>query len=129
MRPIKMAKRPVYLDLFRIHLPLAGWVSVLHRISGALLFVAMPLGVWGLSVSLSGEDGFKRMADCFSLPLARLFLLLLVWALAHHGFAGLRHLALDVHWGVDQQRARQSSAAVLLVTGLVVLFAAWRLFA
>ncbi len=124
-----MAKRPVYLNLFRIHLPLAGWVSVMHRISGALLFVAMPLGVWGLSISLSGEEGFRRIADCFVQPLPRLFLLLLVWALVHHGFAGLRHLALDVHWGVDLRCARQASIAVLLATGLVTLFAAWRLFA
>jgi len=124
-----MAKRPVYLNLFRIHLPLAGWVSVLHRISGALLFVAIPLAVWGLSVSLSGEDGFRRMTGCFSQPLPRLILLLLVWALAHHGFAGLRHLALDVHWGVSLRCARQSSIAVLLATGLVTLLAAWRLFA
>ena len=124
-----MAKRPVYLDLLRIHLPLAGWVSLLHRISGALLFVAMPLGVWGLSVSLAGEDGFRRVVGCISSPLARLLLLLLVWALAHHGFAGVRHLALDAHWGVGPRRARQSSIAVLLATGLVVLIAAWRLFA
>lgn len=124
-----MAKRPVYLNLFRIYLPLAGWVSVLHRISGALLFVAIPFGVWGLSVSLSGEAGYQRIADCFAQPLPRLFLLLLVWASAHHGFAGLRHLALDVHWGVELGRAWQASVAVLLATGLVTLFAAWRLFA
>jgi succinate dehydrogenase / fumarate reductase cytochrome b subunit len=124
-----MAKRPVYLNLFRIHLPLAGWVSVLHRISGALLFVAIPLAVWGLSVSLSGENGFRRMTGCFSQPLPRLILLLLVWALAHHGFAGLRHLALDVHWGVGLRCARRSSIAVMLATGLVTLLAAWRLFA
>jgi len=124
-----MAKRPVYLNLFRIYLPLAGWVSVLHRISGALLFVAIPLAVWGLSVSLSGEDGYQRIADCFSQPLPRLILLLMVWALAHHGFAGLRHLALDVHWGVSLRGARQTSIAVLLATGLVTLLAAWRLFA
>lgn len=124
-----MAKRPVYLNLFRIHLPLAGWVSVLHRISGALLFVAIPLAVWGLSVSLSGEDGFRRMTGCFSQPLPRLILLLLVWALAHHGFAGLRHLALDVHWGLGLRCVRRSSIAVMLATGLVTLFAAWRLFA
>jgi len=94
-----------------------------------LLFVAIPLGVWGLSVSLSGEDGFRRMADCFSFPLARPFLLLLIWALVHHGLAGLRHLALDAHWGVEPRRARQTSVAVLLASGLVALFAAWRLFA
>jgi succinate dehydrogenase / fumarate reductase cytochrome b subunit len=126
---VKPTPRPVYLNLIRIYLPLAGWVSVLHRISGALLFVAIPLVVWGLSVSLSGEDGFRRMSDCFSQPLPRLIVLLLIWALAHHGFAGLRHLALDVHWGLSLRCARRTSIAVLLATGMVTLFAAWRLFA
>jgi succinate dehydrogenase / fumarate reductase cytochrome b subunit len=126
---VKPIARPVYLDLLRIRLPLPGWVSILHRVSGALLFVALPLGVWALSVSLSGEDGFQRMADAFAHPLSKLFLLVLIWAFALHLFAGLRHLALDVHWGVDLRRARQSSLAVLLASGLVTLLAAWRLFA
>lgn len=124
-----MAQRPVYLNLLRIHLPVAGWVSILHRVSGILLFLAFPLGVWGLSHSLSEEAGFRRMADCAAHPLARLFLLLLIWALAHHLFAGLRHLALDVHWGVNLRWARLSSIAVLLAGSGVALLAAWSLFA
>lgn len=126
MKPIP---RPVYLDLLRIRLPLPGWVSILHRVSGALLFLALPLGVWALSVSLSGEAGFQQAAAWMSHPLARLCMLGLVWAFAHHFFAGLRHLALDVHWGVDLRRARQGSLAVLAAAGLVTLLAAWGLCA
>ncbi len=124
-----MHQRPVFLNLLRIHLPLAGWVSILHRVSGALLFAALPFGVWALSVSLSGEAGFRRMADVAGHPPAKLLLLLLIWAFAHHVLAGLRHLALDVHWGVGLHRARQSSRAVFLAGGLITLLAAWRLFA
>ena len=126
MKPIA---RPVYLNLFRIHLPLAGWVSILHRVSGVLLFAALPLGVWGLSVSLADESGFRRIADWMAHPLVRLVLLGLIWAFAHHVFAGVRHLALDVHWGTDLKHARQTSLAVLLASGLATLLAAWRLFA
>lgn len=126
MKPIE---RPVYLNLLQIHLPLPGWVSILHRLSGALLFAVLPLGVWALSVSLADETGFRRVVDGVSHPLSRLFLLFLVWASAHHLFAGLRHLALDVDWGVRLPRARQSSLAVLLAAGLVTLLAAWGLFA
>ena len=126
---MKSSTRPVYLNVFRIYLPLAGWVSILHRASGALLFATFPLAVWGLSVSLSSEAGFLRMAEWVTHPLTKLFLLLLIGAFAHHFFAGLRHLALDVHWGVERNRARQSSVAVLLSTGLVTLLAGWRLFA
>jgi succinate dehydrogenase / fumarate reductase cytochrome b subunit len=125
---VKPIARPVYLNLFRIYLPLAGWVSILHRVSGALLFVALPIGVWGLSVSLSSEAGFQRMAGWVTHPLTKLVLLLSIWAFAHHLLAGLRHLALDAHWGVDLQRARQSGLAVMLAAGLVALLAAWRLF-
>jgi succinate dehydrogenase / fumarate reductase, cytochrome b subunit len=126
---MKPVARPVYLNLLRIHLPLAGWVSILHRVSGVLLFAALPLGAWALSVSLSGEVGFRRMADVASHPLAKLVMLGLVWAFAHHVFAGLRHLALDVHWGVGLRAASRSSALVLVAAGLVTLIAAWRLFA
>ena len=126
---MKPSARPVYLDLLRIHLPLPGWVSILHRVSGALLFAALPLGVWVLSVSLSGEAGFQQVKDGAEHPLARLCVLGLTWAFSHHLFAGLRHLALDVHWGVDLRRARQSSLAVMLATATVTLIAAWRLLA
>ncbi|KVW93047.1 succinate dehydrogenase, cytochrome b556 subunit [Thiobacillus denitrificans] len=126
---MKLIERPVYLNLLRIHLPLAGWVSILHRLSGALLFAILPLGVWALSASLADEAGFRRMAEGMTHPLSRLFLLFLIWAFAHHLLAGLRHLALDVDWGVSLPRARQSSLAVMLATGLITLLAAWGLFA
>ena len=126
---MKPHARPVYLNLFRIHLPLSGWVSILHRISGALLFLAFPLGVWALSVSLADEAGFQRVAAWVTHPFSKLFLILLIWAFIHHVLAGVRHLALDVHWGVERDAARRSSLGVLLATALITLSAAWRLFA
>ena len=126
---MKPLARPVYLNVFRIHLPLAGWVSILHRLSGALLFLVFPIGVWALSVSLSGEAGFQRVAAWLTHPLSKLFLVLLIWAFTHHALAGLRHLALDVHWGVERNAARRSSMAVMIATALITLSAAWRLFA
>ena len=126
---MKPATRPVYLDLRRIHLPLPGWVSILHRVSGALLFLALPLSVWALSMSLADEAVFQRFADGMAHPLARLVLLGLIWAFAHHLLAGVRHLAMDADWGVDLKHARQSSLIVLFGGGLVTLLAAWRLFA
>ena len=121
--------RPVYLNLLRIRLPLPGWVSILHRVSGALLFVALPFAVWGVSVSLSGEAGFQQAREWAVHPFVKLCGVGLAWAFSHHFFAGLRHLALDVHWGVDLARARQSSLAVMGASGIVTLFAAWGLFA
>lgn len=126
---MKPVARPVHLDLLRIHLPLPGWVSILHRVSGALLFLAVPLGTWALSVSLTDEAAFGRMADALAHPFARLGVLVLVWAFSHHLFAGLRHLALDVHRGTALAQARRTSLAVIAASGLVTLVAAARLFA
>ena len=126
---MKSDSRPVYLNLFRIHLPLAGWVSILHRLSGALLFLVFPLGVWALSVSLSDEAGFQRVLDWMAHPLSKLGVLLLVWAFVHHLLAGVRHLALDVHWGVERHQARQTGMAVMLLAAMITLLAAWSLFA
>ena len=126
---MKPSSRPVYLNLFRIHLPLAGWVSILHRMSGALLFLAFPFGVWALSVSLSGEAGFQRMTKWLTHPVSKLLLLLLVWAIVHHLLAGLRHLALDMHWGLGREQSRLNSLAVMAVTMLTTAYVAWRLFA
>jgi succinate dehydrogenase / fumarate reductase cytochrome b subunit len=120
--------RPVYLNLFRLRLPLMGWVSILHRLSGALLFILLPLMVWSFSLTLSGEAGFERVLAWRSTPFIKWLMLVLVWAFAHHFFAGLRHLALDIHWGVRLHSARRSSLAVLLVSGMVALLAAWGLF-
>lgn len=121
-------KNPVYLNLFRLHLPIMGWVSILHRLSGALLFLLLPLMVWGFALTLSGAAGFARVVAWGSTPFAKLLTLALVWALAQHFFSGLRHLALDSHWGVQLKSARRSSLFVLLATGGVVLLAAWGLF-
>jgi succinate dehydrogenase / fumarate reductase cytochrome b subunit len=126
---VRPAARPVYLDLRRIRLPLPGWVSILHRVSGVLLFIALPLGTWALSLSLTDEAGFRRIAGAAAHPLVKLLLLTFVWALAHHFFAGLRHLTLDVHLGTRLDAARRSSVAVLLASAVVTLLIAWRLFA
>ena len=122
------ANRPVYLNLFRLHLPITGWVSILHRLSGALLFLLLPFMVWGFALTLSSEAGFARVAAWVSTPLAKLLTLALVWAFAQHFFAGMRHLAMDSHWGVSLKNARLSSMVVLLAAGGVVFLAAWGMF-
>lgn len=122
------ANRPVYLNIFRLHLPITGWVSILHRVSGALLFFILPVFVWGFVFALSSEAGFARVAAYLTTPFAKLLMLVLVAGLAQHFFAGLRHLALDAHWGVGLKIARLTSLVVLLATGVVGLLAAWVLF-
>lgn len=125
---MKPAARPVDFNPLRIRLPVSGWVSLLHRVSGVLLFAALPLGAAALSVSLADEGGFQRAAGWLGHPLGKLALLCWTWAFAHHFCAGLRHLALDMHRGSSLIHARRSSVAVLVVSGATTLAAAWSLF-
>jgi succinate dehydrogenase cytochrome b subunit len=126
-------QRPKYLSLpailFQIRLPLPGWVSILHRISGALLvfpFVAWLLYL--LDVSLRSEQGFSHVRQYLGMPLAKLGLLVLIWACCHHFCAGIRYLALDLNKGVELRPARVSSAVVIVASLVLTAFFASKLW-
>jgi succinate dehydrogenase / fumarate reductase, cytochrome b subunit len=120
--------RPKYLSLpaliFEIRLPVPGWVSILHRISGALLF--FPFVAWLLyllDASLRSEQGFDYIRNQYlALPLVKLGILLFIWSYCHHFCAGIRYLFLDLDKGVDLKTARITSwiviAAGLVLTGV-----------
>ena len=108
--------RPIYLDLARIRLPLPGWVSILHRVSGAALFLCLPFLLWLFDKSLHSGSTFRELTALVANPLVKLLLLGLLWAFLHHLFAGLRYLALDLDWGTDLEKARSSSKLVLGVS-------------
>lgn len=109
--------RPKYLSLpallFEIRLPLPGWVSILHRISGLMLFLAIVWLLYLLDRSLASEAGFEAVRRYSGLLPVKLSLLVLVWAFCHHFFAGIRYLFLDLDKGVDLPAARLTSWAVL----------------
>ena len=112
--------RPKYLSLsallFEIRLPLPGWVSILHRVSGLILFLAVLWLLFMLDRSLASEAGFESMRRYAGLPLVKLSLLVLIWAYCHHFCAGIRFLFLDIDKGVDRAKARFTSVVVLVVS-------------
>lgn len=112
--------RPVFLDLWRIKLPAMGIVSILHRISGVLMVLAIPAAAILLHQALAGPEGFADTVVFLDFWLVRLALLVLAWSLLHHLFAGIRHLLLDLGLGVERDIARQS-ARTAIVAALVVL--------
>jgi len=120
-------KRPKHLDLTKIKLPLPALVSILHRISGALLFlIAIPLLLAALHDSLASQEGYHWWRDYLAHPLMKLILIGLLWAYVHHFFAGLRFLALDLHWGIALHHARATSKAVLIVSiALTLILGTW----
>ena len=108
--------RPVYLNLVAIRLPFPGFVSFLHRFSGAVMFlVGIPALLWVVDATVGSPASFERLRAVLAHPLAKLVALGLVWAYLHHLFAGLRHLALDLHIGADLKAARQSSTVVFVL--------------
>lgn len=121
--------RPVTLPLPSLRLPLAGWVSFMHRVSGVLLFFCLPLALVALEHALSGPEAYEEVRQLLAQPALRLLLLVAVWALAHHLFAGIRHLLMDLHVGVKLAAARRSALIVAVADGMAVLATAWRLFA
>jgi succinate dehydrogenase / fumarate reductase cytochrome b subunit len=118
-------KRPVYLNLMQVRLPLPGWVSILHRVSGTLLFVLLLIfGVMWFAESLSSPEGFTAVRQTLSMPFFKLVLLAALWAYLHHFCAGIRYLFLDIDVGIDLPQARASSWIVLIVSiGLTFLIA------
>lgn len=105
--------RPVFLELWRIRLPIPGVVSILHRISGVLMILSIPVVTALFASALSGPQGFAAAAAFVGHPLAKLALLVLGWAFLHHLFAGIRHLVIDMGWGVDRRAARKSAWTAL----------------
>ncbi|MDO9189348.1 MAG: succinate dehydrogenase, cytochrome b556 subunit [Sulfurimicrobium sp.] len=119
-------RRPVYLNLFKIRLPLPGIVSIMHRMSGALLFLLLPLLLYVLQLSLASEQGYAEVRAWLDLTLVKLFVIGVIWAYLHHFCMGLRYLALDFDIGADLPQARFSSKLVLAVSmGATILAGAW----
>jgi succinate dehydrogenase / fumarate reductase cytochrome b subunit len=109
-------RRPKYLNLFEIKLPLPGWVSILHRVSGAGLFLMLPALIWLLSLSLGSPDSFETFKSVVGHPLVKLILLGLMWSYLHHFCMGIRILLLDMHIGIEKEQAWASAVAVLVVS-------------
>ena len=113
--------RPIYLNLFKIRLPVTGILSFAHRITGALLFLSLPFLVWLLDQSLSGESAFQQVMHLLSLTLVKLGMLTLVWCLIHHLYAGIRFLLIDLDIGVSKSASTRSAWLVLALELLTMI--------
>lgn len=109
--------RPKHLALHQIRLPLAGYASILHRVSGAGLFLMLPLLIWLLQLSLSpSQESVAMFSAVTGNLLVKLILLGLLWAFLHHFCMGIRILLIDVHVGVEKQQAHNSAMAVMVIS-------------
>jgi len=115
-----------FKDLPGYRLPVAGWVSILHRVSGALMFLLLPFIIWLFDTSVSSEYSFARFSALFNVGAGpapgwffKLVALALIWAYLHHIIAGVRHLWMDVAHAVSKEFG-SSSAIVTLVLSLAL---------
>ena len=119
-------------DLPSYRLPAAGIVSILHRISGALMFLLMPLIIWLFDNSITSEISFAKLSAAFNVGLGfvpgwffKLLALALIWAYLHHFIAGLRHLYMDAFHAVTKEFGKSSAVVTLTLSlGLTAVLGA-----
>jgi succinate dehydrogenase / fumarate reductase, cytochrome b subunit len=115
-------------DLVRYRLPVPGVLSILHRISGALMFLALPAILLLFDLSLRSELSYQQFRQLAGGWIVKTGLVLLAWALLHHLAAGIRYLLLDLDWGVEREAARRSAWVVFAVSLPLALCAALIIF-
>lgn len=117
-------KRPVYLNLIKIRLPITGMVSLAHRLTGVLLFLAIPFAAYLLDLSVRSEESFTQVQQLLQQPIMCLLQIALLWSFAHHFFAGIRFLLIDADIGVERSQSRIGAWLVIvaeLVTMLIII--------
>lgn len=112
--------RPKNLNLFTIHFPVPAIISILHRVSGVILFLLIPFMLWGLAYSLT-PSGFDTLQDWFGLVYVKLLVWLVVIPLLFHLVAGIRHLLMDIQVGTTLKGARTSAWWTFIISGIVIL--------
>lgn len=121
--------RPKYYELNLTHHWPPAVLSIFHRISGFLLFFPLlPALLYVLQSSLGSEQGYEQWRDFFSHPAVKVLMLGALWLYAHHFWAGLRYLLLDMHWGTSKPTARASALLVFALGAVTTILAGWRLW-
>ena len=124
-QPALKKRRPIWYNLSLFNLPLPGIVSILHRISGALLFLLVPIILFALQMSLQSAARFDALLQVLHHPLIKLILCGVIWAFVQHTLSGIRLLLLDIHLGSDLQTARASARVVIWLSPAFSLLMIW----
>ena len=128
-RPTRPIHRNIHISQIVLYrLPAAGVVSILHRISGALLFLLLPFVLYLFDKSLTSTVSFETMKSVTSNWFVKLVVLALIWAYLVHFVAGIRHLVMDVHIGVEKDTGRQTAVSVLVISTVLWLAFALKIF-
>jgi succinate dehydrogenase / fumarate reductase cytochrome b subunit len=116
-------KRPINLDLTTIKFPCTAIASILHRVSGLLLFLFIPFLLWMLAKSLGSEAGFLGMRENLGHPLAKVTIWLLLASIIYHLLAGIRHILMDIGFAESLQGGRIGAYIVMILAAILSLLA------
>lgn len=114
-------QRPVFLNLLQIRLPLGGVLSILHRVSGVLLVLAIPIFVYFLQLLGGDEATYSHAKEVMQTVPGKILTSLIVWVLIQHSLSGIRHLMMDLDYGYNKQVARKSATISFAVSILLIL--------
>lgn len=120
------SNRPVNLSLTQFKFPIAAIVSILHRISGVLLFLALPVLLYTLSHSLQSDDAFAQVVQYMRSPVALFFAWVILSATLFHLLAGIRHLMMDLGLGEGLKAGQFTAISVIVLTAIgAILMGVW----
>lgn len=119
-------KRPVNLDLGTMKFPVMAIASILHRVSGLLIFLLLPLVLCFLSMSLHSTESFVKVHTLLENPYYKILFWAFSAALVYHVLAGIRHLIMDMGFGEEVSAGRRSAVSVIvLAVILTILLGIW----
>ncbi len=116
-------QRPKNLNLFTIRFPIPALASILHRISGFILFILIPFLLWGLYWSLASQQNFNDLQQSLSTPCMKFFIWCCLSAFLYHFVAGIRHLLMDIGIGEELKSGRISAILTLVIAALLIILA------
>jgi succinate dehydrogenase / fumarate reductase cytochrome b subunit len=114
-------QRPKNLNLFTIRFPIPAIVSILHRISGLILFLLIPVLLWALQLSLASEYHFNELQQALTTPCAKIIIFCALAALIYHFVAGIRHLLMDIHIGEELKSGRIGAILTMIISLLLII--------
>ena len=117
----KNRQRPKFLNLLQIRLPVTAVASILHRVSGVILLMVLPVVIYGLDLSLQGREGFEQVISMIQSPVGQLVFVLISTSIFYHLIAGIRFLLLDVDIGYSLAAARWTARIVIFISIIVML--------
>ncbi|RYE42844.1 MAG: succinate dehydrogenase, cytochrome b556 subunit [Hyphomicrobiales bacterium] len=113
MKP-RVPAKPVFFELTQIQMPVGAITSIMHRVTGVVLAIAIPFCFYALHLSLASKESYEHLTEMANTGLFKVALIFFIWALSHHLLAGVRHLLMDIGIGSHLVDARRSAWSVNL---------------